>query len=431
MRKVPFELRWPFAVVSLVVALLAFVLTGPLVDRASAVPAGPVAVPVKVHIVTVVDGTEPLMVAGTVGATPTHRYDDALNGFAAELSSGQVTRLQRDSRVVDVSAESDSAIDEPTTTAVHTTSPQLTSYGQDRMGILQSRTAKVDGVDERVDVDVAVLDGGVDTDHPDLNVAGGVDCLRGRSYEDRDGHGTLVSGFIGALDNSFGFVGVAPGARIWAVRVARPNGVIPDSALLCGLEWVIDNADRIEVANLSLGDLGQDTGNCGAKRPGVPRDPVHAAICAAVGAGVTVVVAAGNESIDARGAVPAAYPEVITVSAFTETDGLPGGLGPQSRCSPDEQDEHIATFSNFGPAVDLAAPGECVSSTFIGGGYAASSGTSFAAPHVAGAAALVKARRPGATPAQVRRVLLQKAEATPLLGDSDGHDEGILNLSQL
>jgi subtilisin len=111
----------------------------------------------------------------------------------------------------------------------------------------------------RVPVNVAVLDGGIDVDHPDLNVVGGKDCFSSGSFDDRDGHGTMVAGLIGALDNSIGRVGAAPGARLWAVRVARPNGFVPNSKLLCGIEFVTatrtdsDPRNDIAVANLSLG----------------------------------------------------------------------------------------------------------------------------------------------------------------------------------
>ena len=87
-----------------------------------------------------------------------------------------------------------------------------------RVGGLESPTAKIDGIDERIDVDIAILDGGIQPDHPDLNVVGGQNCVgNGKSWDDRDGHGTMVAGFAAAKDNSIGVVGVAPGARLWAV----------------------------------------------------------------------------------------------------------------------------------------------------------------------------------------------------------------------
>lgn len=415
-------------------ALLAAAIT--LLSLPAAASAAASAAP---YIVTVADGVEPTAVAASAKVTVDFVYDATINGFAADLSAAQVKKLGKDSRVVEVEADGLMLGHRDRPVALppgH--DPQITSWGQDRMGLLQSPTAKVDGVDrrrDRVDADVAVIDSGVDASHIDLNVAGSYDCVKGKP-NDRiwvSSHGTMVAGFIGAIDNAYGRVGVAPGARIWSVRVVRPNGEIPDSAVLCALEWVRDNSSRIDVANMSIGEFGTDTGDCGRKRPGVKRDKMHRAICSVVESGVTVVAAAGNESMDASGLLPAAYPEVIAVSAFTENDGLPGGAGGEAWCQPGEFDDHIATFSNFGSVVDIAAPGVCVASTAASdfGNYATGSGTSFSAPHVSGAAALVRSRYPWASPARVREILIATAEQAPLLGDNDGIQEPILYVGAL
>ena len=158
---------------------------------------------------------------------------------------------------------------------------------------------------------------------------------------------------------------------------------------------------------------------------------MHQAICSLVDAGVVVVVSAGNESALASEQLPAAYSEVIAVSAFTETDGIPGGFGPEAGCFPGERDDFLASFSNFGSAVDIAAPGVCVAQRALDGTYQKVQGTSFAAPHVAGAAALVSARHPEYSPARVRQALLDAAEYAPLGGDPDGIAEPILNVGAL
>jgi subtilisin family serine protease len=274
-----------------------------------------------------------------------------------------------------------------------------------------------------------VLDGGLVTSHPDLNVAGGVNCANGKgSWEDQDGHGTLVGGIIGALDNSQGFVGAAPGARLWGVRVARKNGRTTDSEIICGLDWVIANAATIEVANMSLGGKGTDDGNCGN---GKPRDALHQAVCATVAAGVTVVVSAGNEAVDASKVKPAAYDEVITVSAISDTDGQTGALGGLDTCGDGEADDQFATFSNYGADVDLAAPGVCVESTYLDDGYGHGSGTSFSAPIVSGAAALYISTHPYVSPAAVRTALIAAAESGTYTGDPDSTHEPVVNFAAL
>ena len=154
------------------------------------------------------------------------------------------------------------------------------------------------------------------------------------------------------------------------------------------------------------------------------------AIRASVAAGVTYVVAAGNDAVDVQKHIPANYPEVITVSAMVDTDGLPGGSGRRTLPS-GRPDDTFAFFSNFGLPIDLAAPGMSVSSTYPGGLYATDSGTSYATPLVAGAAALYIATHPGAKPAKVQKALMARAEPGPIAGDPDSYPEGIVNVSGL
>ncbi|MGQ9477925.1 MAG: S8 family peptidase [Candidatus Bipolaricaulia bacterium] len=205
-------------------------------------------------------------------------------------------------------------------------------------------------------VRVALLDSGLDPDHPDLraNYRGGYDFVNGDPEPwDDNGHGTEVAGVLAAAEDGSGLVGVAPRAELYAVKVLGGNAHGAISDVVKGLEWAVQHG--MDVVNMSLG---------------TPEDSraLREAVRAAFEAGLVLVAPAGNES----GAVlfPAAYPEVIAVSATTKADRL-------------------APFSNFGPEVDLAAPGEEIPTTYLKGRYSLVSGTSFAAPHVAGTAALL------------------------------------------
>jgi subtilisin len=188
-----------------------------------------------------------------------------------------------------------------------------------------------------------------------------------------------VAGTIGAIDNDAGVVGVAPGARIWAVKVLNSQGSGYTSWIVAGIDWVAANASTIEVANMSLGGSGFN-------------EAEYDAIQGAVNKGVAFAVAAGNSDADAKNYSPAAFDNVLTVSALADFDGKPGGLGsPTCR---NDQDDTLADFSNWGTAVDIAAPGVCILSTFPleQGEYGTISGTSMASPHAAGALALLASR---------------------------------------
>jgi subtilisin family serine protease len=208
-------------------------------------------------------------------------------------------------------------------------------------------------------IKVAVIDTGIDLAHPDLkgHIKGSYNAISPRkSATDDNGHGTHVAGIIGAINNTFGVVGVAPNVNLYAVKVLDRNGSGYLSNIIKGMDWAI--ANHMNVINMSFGSA---TGNQ-SFADAVKR--VH-------DAGIVQVAAAGNSG----GAVifPAAYPEVIAVSATDNTDAP-------------------AYFTSHGPEVDIAAPGVNIFSTYKGGTYATLSGTSMASPHVAGTAALVLSR---------------------------------------
>jgi len=212
-----------------------------------------------------------------------------------------------------------------------------------------------------------IVDSGIDLTHPDLNVdaASSTSLLASDSSpNDANGHGTHVAGIIGAKNNSIGVVGVAAGARLVAVRVLDASGNGPDSGVIAGIEYAVTHGSPGDVINLSLITS--------------PMPEMDAAVANAGAAGFLVTIAAGNNSAFAGNYSPAEAdgPNVYTVSATDSKDVF-------------------ARYSNYGnPPIDYAEPGSSIQSTYKNGGYATLSGTSMAAPHLAGVLLL----RGGAAP---------------------------------
>jgi subtilisin len=308
------------------------------------------------------------------GVGVSHLYRAALKGYAATIPDARIGDVRRDPRVAFVS-------DDRPVEAVAQTLPT----GVDRIdGELSTHFRS-----NTWNIGVAVIDTGSGP-HSDLNIAGGKNCSTGVSFNDGNGHGTHVAGTIGARNDGAGVVGVAPGISIYSVRVLNNQGSGTWSSVICGIDWVTANAAnlKIKVANMSLGGAGTDDGHCGNSNG----DALHKAICTSVAAGVTYVVAAGNSNTDFANFVPAAYDEVLAVTAIADFNGQPGGGAPAT-CRVDV-DDTPADFSNFttpgsaDAAHTIAAPGVCILSTWKGGGYNTISGTSMASPHAAGTAAL-------------------------------------------
>jgi subtilisin family serine protease len=344
------------------------------------------------------------------GVTVDHVYTSAISGFAGTIDQAAAQALVNDPRVAGVFPDIIS----------HAASQSLPA-GIDRVDADLNPTRAGDGSGS-VDADIAVLDSGV-ADLPDLNLAGGMDCTNSGSYADDNGHGTHVAGIAAARDNDQGVVGVAPGARIWAVKILHGNNFGYESEIICGLDWVAAHSDVIDVANMSIqgfyGNIGND---CAAH-------PYHQAVCTVVSRGVTVVVAAGNADFtgipfDAAEIMPAQLNEVITVSAFYDKDGKPGGLAGSL-------DDTMAVFSSYGRDVDISAPGVNIKSLNAAGGTIYMSGTSMASPHVAGGAALIRAQVGPLSPASVRGRLLLDGWSGPIPGDPDGYPEPALDVAQL
>src|ERR671918_1221619 len=307
---------------------------------------------------------------GTVGFV----YQHALRGFSIRVPAAAAAAIGRNPLVAYVEADQ-----------LFTVEAQTVPTGIRRIFAPGNANLDIDGVDDkRVDVDVAVIDTGVDLDHPDLNVVGSTNCAGGGPFssscasggDDGNGHGTHVAGTIAAIDNGSGVVGVAPGARLWAVRVLNNNGSGYLSWIVAGMDWVTARAATIEVANMSLGGGASQALDDAANRM--------------ADAGVAVAVAAGNSDDNAANYSPARAAKVLTVSALADFDGAPGGLGSPT-CRSD-QDDTLADFSNWGSTIELAAPGVCILSTWLSGGYNTISGTSMASPHAAGALAVLASK---------------------------------------
>ena len=258
-----------------------------------------------------------------------------------------------------------------------------------------------------VNVDIGIMDTGIDLNHPDLNVYRQVTFVSGTSSgNDDNGHGTAVAGIAAAKDNSQGVVGLAPGARLWAIKVLDSNGIGSSSNIIKGIDYVTQHANEIDVVNLSFGAVGQNKA-------------LHSAIIKSVAAGVTYTAAAGNEAIDASSVFPASYPEVIAVSAIVDTDGKCGGISGISTTV--GKDDSFASFSNYGSVIDLAAPGVLIKTTAKGSSYITFSGTSVSTPHVTGAVALYKSEHPGASPSDIRNALRSLGSSPSTTCDGKGH----------
>jgi subtilisin family serine protease len=308
-----------------------------------------------------------------------HHYVASLSGFAAKLTARQRDAVAHDASVAEIHEDRSVRL----APSARTTRAATLATGVRRIG---GGAKAADGVA------VAVLDTGIDLGHPDLVALAGTNCVGGATrrptaVSDGHGHGTHVAGTIAGRNG----IGVAPGTTVYAVKVLDDQGRGSTSQLICGIDWVTANASRlgIRVASLSLGMPGAADSDCGRSS----KDVLHKAICKSISAGVVYVVAAGNDATDIAGDVPSGYPEVLAVTAMSDTDGAPGGRGGNAACGPRERDDAYASFSNYaggaaGAAHLVAAPGVCIRSSWPGGGYKTISGTSMAAPHVAGAVAL-------------------------------------------
>lgn len=243
-------------------------------------------------------------------------------------------------------------------------------------------------------VNAYVIDTGIYTPHQDFKgrAVSAVDFVdKDQDATDCNGHGTHVAGTIGS--NTYG---VAKKVKLWGVRVLDCEGSGTTASVIAGIEWVKKNHIKPAVANMSLGG--------GASKA------LDAAVQASIKAGVTYVVAAGNESAKACSSSPSRVPEAITVGATTNSDAR-------------------ASYSNYGTCVDLFAPGSNITSLWIDSNSATNTinGTSMASPHVAGVAALYLAKHPSAKPAEVVAALKKGAVSGKLSSIGSGSPNLLLN----
>lgn len=303
----------------------------------------------------------------------TARYDACLTGFAANMDAMTAAALAKNPRVESI--EPDRMI---------YAFVQTLPTGIDRIDADVSSTLAGNGWGTVTGVDVYIIDTGIQTNHPDLNVVGGINYSNGPSwrYDDGNGHGTHVAGTAAAKDNDGYVVGVAPGADLYAVRVLNNSGSGSFSSVLNGVNWVTTRKNatplRAMVANMSLGAYS-GTSSYNSLDVGVNNS---------ITAGVVYCIAAGNSANNAIYYTPAHVTEALTIGAYNASNNT------------------WASFSNYGSIVDFLAPGVYVLSTYKGSSTATLSGTSMSTPHVTGTAALYLSANTGATPALVRAALV-------------------------
>ena len=368
------------------------------------------------YIVTFDSNTSPGAAAADLsqahGFQLRHVYSRALNGMAIQFPAGAaeagiLTALRRDPRVQSIGAD------------LYVAAIDIVTDGLNR---IHGGTYNAGVPSTGAGVTVAVFDTGLDFTHADLNdniLTGlSVNCtISGcpSGGQDDNGHGTFVGGIIAAEDNGQDIVGVAPAAKLIAVKVLDAGGSGTFSGVIAGVDYVTGlGSGVVQVGNMSLGaycDVCTDN----STNPTVIA--FHAAIDNLVAAGITLVVAAGNDGADATYDIPASFDSVVTVSAMIDWDGLPGGLASSN-------DDTFVSFSNFGADIDIIAPGVWVTSLNLGGGTRSGSGTSFSAPYTAGVAAAYIGAGGSSVPADVRNALIQSGECHENAGGTLYQDNG-------
>ncbi len=323
------------------------------------------------------------------GADIERTYTKALNGYEIQATEAEAERFAADPAVASVVQNR--------TFKISATQPNPPSWGLDRIDqktlpLNQSYTYP-DKAGEGVTV--YVIDTGVRITHGDFGgrASYGYDAIdNDNTAQDGHGHGTHVAGTVAG--NSYG---VAKKAKVVGVRVLNNQGSGTTAQVVAGIDWVTRNAVKPAVANMSLGG-GADSA-------------LDTAVRNSIAAGITYSLAAGNESTDASTRSPARVAEAITVGATTSSDAK-------------------ASYSNYGSVLDIFAPGSSITSSWNTSDSATNtiSGTSMAAPHVAGAAAIYQSQNPSATPAQVRDALVAASSTGVVTSPGTGSPNRLLNV---
>ena len=303
-------------------------------------------------------------------------YSHALKGFSATIPGGRLEKVRADERVEYV---------EPDKTY---TVAQTLPWGINRVDADRSSTIAGNGSGAVSNVRAYVIDTGIDTTHPDLNVVNHVNFTAGEN-KDCNGHGTHVAGTLAAKDNARDVVGVAPGAPLVGVKVLGCNGSGSESAIIDGIDWVTANANKPAVANVSI------SGPVGTSLDDAVRN--------SAAKGILYSVAAGNNGQPACNYSPArAGRRKAADGTWKKNNGIVTTAATN--------DNNGETWdSNYGACVDLWAPGASIPSTKLGGGTTTKSGTSMASPHVGGGGALYLHSHTSASPSSVEGALKDAA----------------------